>query len=94
MMCSAFIAAERLSSPFSGVISCNKEKVASIEIVIGGFPLMCMNTQKQIVIKVDDSATEFIRHWLLPLAMESAHSKIAKAKEVPPTEHTAAKPGA
>ena len=44
---------------------------AALTVVIGGYPVFCINTKKQIFISVDNEAVEFIRHWLLPLALSN-----------------------
>ena len=58
--------------------------------MIGGYDLICINTRKQIVFKVDEVATEFIRHWVLPLAMRTAHSQVKP--EPPLAQPSAEKP--
>ena len=70
------------------------KRVAAIELVIGGYSLVCLNTQKQIVIKVDDVAPEFIRHWFMPLAMKTAHSQVTPkpSPPQPPVKKVAAEP--
>ena len=54
-----------------------------IQVTIGGYDLICLNTQKQIVFKVEQVTTEFIRHWLLPLAMRTAHSQVKPEPPLP-----------
>jgi hypothetical protein len=43
-----------------------------VHLTIGEYTVECMNTQKQIVLSVNDDTVAFIRHWLLPLALKYA----------------------
>jgi hypothetical protein len=43
-----------------------------VHLTIGEHTVECMNTQKQIVLSVNDDTVAFIRHWLLPLALKYA----------------------
>ena len=52
---------------------------AAITVEIGTYSLLCLNTRKQMVIAVDDAAVDFIRNWLLPLALQAERTLGEKA---------------
>ena len=65
-------------------LNINKQ-AAAVVLVIGGYSVFCINHRKQMLIAVDDDSVEFIRHWLLPLAQQSARC-IGTTAPVQPVE--------
>ena len=43
-----------------------------LQIDIGGYPVMCINTKKHVAVAVDTNVITFISKWLVPLANKSA----------------------
>jgi len=43
-----------------------------MQVDIGGYPVMCINSKKRCVVAVDTQVVSFISNWLTPLAQESA----------------------
>ena len=52
-----------------------KTTAAAIDIIVGGFTVGCMNTKRQILLKVDERTTAFLVGWVVPLAREFALSQ-------------------
>ena len=52
-----------------------KTTAAAIDIIVGGFTVRCMNSKRQILLKVDERTTAFVVGWVVPLARELALSQ-------------------
>ena len=48
---------------------------AAIDIIVGGFTVRCMNSKRQILLKVDERTTKFLVGWVVPLTRELALSQ-------------------
>ena len=45
-----------------------------LQVDLGGNPVMCINTQKRVILAVDTQVVSFVSTWLIPLARQTALS--------------------
>ena len=68
---------------------------ACLQVDIGGYPVMCINTKKHVAFAVDTNLVTFISRWLVPLAQKSARSlyldPFASRNKMFPLEKSASK---
>jgi hypothetical protein len=66
-----------------------------LQVDIGGYPVMCINTKKRVAVAVDTNVVTFISRWLVPLAEKSARSlyldPFASRNKMFPLEKSASK---